>query len=452
MNKKLLLILFLALILRFISLNQSLWLDEGIQWWAVTTFPLKHLITEYIKGDFNPPLFHVVLYFWVKIFGDSEISLRLPSVLFGLGTVLFVYKIAELKIENSLKIGNWSLKIADATALLIATAPLLIYYSQEARMYSLAAFTTTATLYFLNRRQTIRYMLFAILMLYSHYLTWLLIPVLLVLHLLPTLLALAFLVPWLPTLWSQLNQGLGAATNPAWAGLSSLSVKNILLVPIKFLIGRLPVDFNFYYAVMLFIPLCLAAYLIYKAKNKLLYAWAFLPLILGAIISLKIPIFTYFRFVFVLPAFYLLLVEGISHLPKRLRLYAFTLFLLINLFAASRYLLDANLHREDWRSAVNYIHATDPNSRVLIISATHSPFEYYDREQSSHIHETDLNRLINQPSVWYIPYAQPIFDPQDKIRRTLNQLGFQEVSQRHFRGVTVIKYENSRLRQYSMNY
>ena len=56
MNKKLLLILLLALILRLISLDQSLWLDEGIQWWAVTTFPLKHLITEYIKGDFNPPL------------------------------------------------------------------------------------------------------------------------------------------------------------------------------------------------------------------------------------------------------------------------------------------------------------------------------------------------------------------------------------------------------------
>ena len=74
MNKKLLLILLLALILRLISLNQSLWLDEGIQWWAVTTFPLKHLITEYIRGDFNPPLFHTILYFWVKLFGDRGVD------------------------------------------------------------------------------------------------------------------------------------------------------------------------------------------------------------------------------------------------------------------------------------------------------------------------------------------------------------------------------------------
>ena len=429
MNKKLLLILFLALILRLISLNQSLWLDEGIQWWAVTTFPLKHLVTEYIKGDFNPPLFHVVLYFWVKLFGDSEIALRLPSVLSGLGTVYFIYKIGGLR-----------------AALLGATAPLLIYYSQEARMYSLAAFTATATLYFLIKKSKY-YFIFAILMLYSHYLTWLLIPMLLVLHLLPTLLALAFLIPWLPILWSQLNQGLGAATNPIWAGLSSLSLKNIFLVPIKFLIGRLPVDFNFYYAFTLFIPLCLAAYLIFKARNKLLYAWSFTPLILGAFISLKIPVFSYFRFLFVLPAFYLLLVLGAAKTRYSNLLIGF--FIGINLLAASRYLLDANLHREDWRSAISYIHATDPNSQVLIISAPHSPFEYYDREQSSHIHETDLNRLINQPSVWYIPYAQPIFDPDDKIRRTLDKLGFKAVSERHFRGVTVIRYENPKAKLFS---
>lgn len=431
MNPKLLLILFLALILRLISLNQSLWLDEGIQWWAVTTFPLKHLVTEYIKGDFNPPLFHIILYFWVKIFGDSEIALRLPSVIFGLGTVWFTYKIGGLK-----------------AALLTATAPLLIYYSQEARMYSLAALATTAAFYFLLKRQTLPYLLSVTAMLYSHYLTWLLLP-LLVLYFLPTLLVLLFLIPWLPILWSQLNQGLGAAANPVWAGLSSLSIKNVLLVPIKFLIGRLPIEANIFYAFILFIPLCLVAYLLFKAKNKLLYYWLFSPLILGALVSLKIPVFSYFRFLFVLPAFYLLLVSGISRLPQKLRFYTFTLFIFINLGSAIYYLASPNLHREDWRSAVAYIHATDPDSRVLIISAIHSPFEYYDRGRSNHIHETDLNRLIGQPSFWYIPYAQPIFDPDDKIRRTLDQLGFQEVSQRHFRGVTVLRYENPKAKLFS---
>jgi len=421
MNKKLLLILLLALILRLISLNQSLWLDEGIQWWAVTTFPLKHLITEYIRGDFNPPLFHTILYFWVKLFGDSEIALRLPSVLFGLGTVYFVHKIGGLK-----------------SALLAATAPLLVYYSQEARMYSLAAFTATATLYFFIKKSKV-YLIFAVLMLYSHYLTWLLLPLL-------SPLVILFLIPWLPILWQQLQHGLGAATNPAWAGLSALSLKNILLVPIKFLIGRLPVEANLLYAALLAVPLGLTAYLIFKAKNKLLYAWAFTPLILGALISLRIPIFTYFRFLFVLPAFYLLLALGASK-TKHPNLFI-GIFLFINLTSAIYYLISPQFHRENWRDAVAYIHA-QPAS-VVIYSAVRSPFEYYDRGASLQLSETNLDQLINQPAAWYISYAQPIFDPDQKIVITLTQLGFTKTSQRHFRNVTVIRYENQNVKYFSL--
>ena len=428
MNKKLLLILLLALILRLISLDQSLWLDEGIQWWAVTTFPLKHLITEYIKGDFNPPLFHAILYFWVKLFGDSEIALRLPSVLFGLGTVYFVHKIGSLK-----------------AALLAATAPLLIYYSQEARMYSLAAFTATAAMYFLITKRSIPYIISVILMLYSHYLTWLLIPALLVLHLLPTLLALIFIVPWLPIMWQQLNQGLGAATNPAWASLSSLSLKSILLVPVKFLIGRLPVEANLFYALILLPPLCLSAYLIFKARHKLLYSWLFTPLVLGAIISLKVPLFTYFRFLFVLPAFYLLLIMGASK-TKHFKL-LMGIFIGINLLATGRYLIDTNLHREDWRSAVAYIHAQP--APIVIYSAVRSPFEYYDRRESVQLSETSLDQLIGKPEVWYISYAQPIFDPENKVGTTLDQLGFEAGETRHFRGVTVTRYKNFHSRLFS---
>jgi len=127
--KPLYLILSLAFLLRLVNLNQSLWLDEGIQWWASTSFPLKHLVTEYIKGDFNPPLFHIVLHFWTKVFGTSEISLRFPSVIFGVLTVFFTYKISQIIFKNkTLKIENWELKISEVVALLTATAPLLIYY------------------------------------------------------------------------------------------------------------------------------------------------------------------------------------------------------------------------------------------------------------------------------------------------------------------------------------
>ena len=88
---KILVILLLALILRLISLNQSLWLDEAIEWWAVKSFGLKELLTGYMAGDFNPPGHHLLMWFWVRVFGDSEVALRMPSVLFGVGIVWWAY-------------------------------------------------------------------------------------------------------------------------------------------------------------------------------------------------------------------------------------------------------------------------------------------------------------------------------------------------------------------------
>src|SRR3989338_10999322 len=88
-------ILVVALGLRLISLNQSLWLDEAIEWWAVRSFGLRELLTGYMVGDFNPPGHHVLMWFWVRVFGESEIALRLPSVVFGVGIVWWVYKIGN---------------------------------------------------------------------------------------------------------------------------------------------------------------------------------------------------------------------------------------------------------------------------------------------------------------------------------------------------------------------
>ena len=116
------LILGLGLVLRLLSLNQSLWLDEAILANAVSRLSLTDLITQYMPTDFNPPLFYLFEWFWGRWFGFSEIALRFPSVIFGMVTVYLVYRLG-----------------GKLPALLLATSGLSIYYSQEARMYSLAA-------------------------------------------------------------------------------------------------------------------------------------------------------------------------------------------------------------------------------------------------------------------------------------------------------------------------
>ena len=65
------------------------------------------------------------------MFGYSEIALRMPSILFSLLTGYVVYLIG----------GIWS-------AAFFLFNPLIVYYSQEARMYMMVTFFLTASLYY----------------------------------------------------------------------------------------------------------------------------------------------------------------------------------------------------------------------------------------------------------------------------------------------------------------
>src|SRR3989338_1092025 len=101
-KKMIWLILLLGLILRLISLNQSLWLDEAINTLAVKNYSFFNLITEYAKADFHPPGWFITLWFWTKLAGYSEISVRIPSVLFGALAIWFTYLIGKKLVSKNL--------------------------------------------------------------------------------------------------------------------------------------------------------------------------------------------------------------------------------------------------------------------------------------------------------------------------------------------------------------
>ena len=88
-------ILILGLGLRLVNLNQSLWLDEAVQ--AITSQGSLLGVFQELSGDFHPPLYHLLMWCWVHSVGNSEIILRLPSVIFGTLTIYVVYLIAKEK-------------------------------------------------------------------------------------------------------------------------------------------------------------------------------------------------------------------------------------------------------------------------------------------------------------------------------------------------------------------
>ncbi|MBI4008867.1 glycosyltransferase family 39 protein, partial [Candidatus Roizmanbacteria bacterium] len=136
---KLILVIFLALLLRLYNLGQSFWLDEAAQV-IESARPLNEQLN--IGADFHPPLYHLLLHFWMYL-GNSEIWIRLLSVGLGLGVVFITYKTAKLLFSEN---------VALVSSFLVAISPYLIWYSQEARPYILFVFLSLISTFFLLKK------------------------------------------------------------------------------------------------------------------------------------------------------------------------------------------------------------------------------------------------------------------------------------------------------------
>ena len=122
-----------AFLLRIYRIGeQELWLDEAFSF-HIATMPNW---LESLLSDTNPPLYYLLLRAWMKIAGQSEAGLRLLSA--GFGTLFIIAAIWAGREFFSPSVGLWSGAFG-------ALAPLHIYYSQEARAYTLLSFCLLLT-------------------------------------------------------------------------------------------------------------------------------------------------------------------------------------------------------------------------------------------------------------------------------------------------------------------
>ena len=109
---------------RYIS--GQFWMDE-----AITTGIASHSLSAIpglLRHDGSPPLFYVLLHFWIRIFGASETATHALSLVFGLLTIPAGYW------------AGWSLfgrRAGLMAATLFAFSPFLTQYAGETRMYEL---------------------------------------------------------------------------------------------------------------------------------------------------------------------------------------------------------------------------------------------------------------------------------------------------------------------------
>src|SRR3954469_13335581 len=118
-----------SLLLRSTELGIGLWIDEGLSV-GIADRPLG-AIPHALQQDGSPPLYYMLLHFWLDLAGRSEQGVRSLSLLCG----LVASPVAWWAVK-----ANWrSHKAAWIAATLMAFNPFLAEYSQEARMYSLVA-------------------------------------------------------------------------------------------------------------------------------------------------------------------------------------------------------------------------------------------------------------------------------------------------------------------------
>ncbi|MEQ1856745.1 MAG: glycosyltransferase family 39 protein, partial [Longimicrobiales bacterium] len=158
--------LAIALVLRLPGhLNSGLWFDEIWMLVESVRVPFTSLFTTF-ESDNNHPLYSILTWPGVRLFGEHAWTLRLPAVLFGVASIGMMWTFARLVTDRA--------EAALATALLTVSYH-HVWFSQNARGYTMLLFWTLAATYFLlktyaggARRDWVMYALCLALATYTH--------------------------------------------------------------------------------------------------------------------------------------------------------------------------------------------------------------------------------------------------------------------------------------------
>lgn len=143
--------------------SESLWVDEATAI-AAATLPVPELLVALPRAD--SPLYYLLLGGWFDLVGVSEATARLPSAAFGVATIAMLYVVSARLFDE---------RTALLSAILLAISPFHVWYSQEARMFSLFGLLALLSFYWFLRfeaerssRNAVGYVVTTALLCYTH--------------------------------------------------------------------------------------------------------------------------------------------------------------------------------------------------------------------------------------------------------------------------------------------
>lgn len=411
-KKRLLLLVILLLGLSFRIYNlakESIWIDEGVSIKIATKLNPVEIVKTRTP---DLPLYHFILHYWIKLFGNSEFSARFPSLIFGLLVLVMAYKMGTLIFDAETGLLG---------ALLIGLSGFHIQYSQEARMYSMMAFFTLLSFYYFVKfikgkglAISLKYALSIIVLILTHF-----FGVVMVLSQGVYLLTLFLLfknIPWdnvkrwlkLQAVLCILFIPLGIFLFVCFLAINSfpswwIPRPTLGLVATSFLeySGSLPL-------VLIFFILSVLAMLNFKKLNNgnqsagffeaiehrrlsvgitevkniyLLLVWLFFPIIILYLISLfLIPVYWTRYTIGCSLAFYLLIAKGLRNINnKRVKLLVIITVIFFSLANIMVYYRE--VHKENWREVAEDIGKNAKPADLLIFNpgTIQVPFNYYSK-------------------------------------------------------------------------
>jgi mannosyltransferase len=482
----------LAFALRLQSLAfQSLWRDEAdaIRFALV---PLPDMLKTFSQPGFNGPLYFLLLRGWIDLAGQSEFAIRFPSLLFGVISLALIY---------SLGTRLFSRPIGLIAATLLAVSGYHVWYSQEAKMYTLIAALALAAIYCLRRgledgqaRCWSSVVVCTSLAVYAHILAALLIPVEMLLavawwprtarrhrrRLTPALISFAVLsVPYLPlAVWQ-----LPLIFQPGETGFNQYTLGQMLNVLNGAYTRGILNSLDDTWAVIvagLAVALVLLGVLTRLSKNNRapsaagLAIWLTLPVLAIWFVSLHRPLFTDRYVIWIMPAYYLAIALGLDavwHARSAQSLWrgavraaaAVSGIVLIVTSALSINAQATTPYKSDFRSAAKVVAAAIQPGDVLMfqISYIQYTFDYYyqtphtslagpytnypgnnDGYQDSEATVfAQLDRVFqDQRGVWLIASEVSLWDTRNLLQRWLEAHGA-PTQQHSFAQVTVTRYQ-----------
>jgi len=402
--------------------KENLWTDEAFSLHHAQEEDLTSLFEQVAKTEAAPLGYYVLLHYWVKAFGNSEFSVRLPSAIFGVLSILMIFLLTRLFFDR---------KVALLSSFFLATSMLQVLYSQEARLYSMFTFLTLLSAYFFFKWYLCRniwgkkiyqagYFLSILAAVYTNYLAVILIAlysfVLLfnwkgsntlfkkwvLMHIIVLVLSLP-LLSWLLTQYTLLNTGLsntliskGVPGILASTGIFLFTIPFILILSgllglyllrnqLKDIFVKVKItDFLF---TILFLVFC-ASY-VYLTKNGLyVFGINVIPNpITHSYFLIRHPFFLV-SFVYIFIAYKIVYMKA-----KKLAVLCILLIIIVNSSSLSSYYQTTT--KAEWEEVVLHIKSESANPSILVDKGGSSNIfllEYYSQEPTEIVRLTWSNR------------------------------------------------------------